>query len=83
MFYVTRKLTGKVVGRKVPEESLDLYLSTLPTSVYGIEDSDGNELYLVTVRAGRITYKGCYRPRPEVSVLSNGATVEFAPCGAV
>ena len=57
MFYVTRKLTGKVVGRNVSEESLDTYLSTLPTGVYGLEDSDGNELNEITVKAGRVVYR--------------------------
>lgn len=76
MFWVTRKATGKVVGWDVPEESIDLYLSTLPTGVYAIEDSDGNELNLVTVKRGRVEFKDCYGPVPAVSDLP--AAVEFA-----
>ena len=53
MFWVTRKMTGKVVGRNVPEESLEAYLSTLPSGVYGVEDSDGQRSQEVTVKAGR------------------------------
>jgi hypothetical protein len=55
MFWVTRKMTGKVVGRNVPEELLGVYLSTLPTGVYALEDSDGNEVREVTVKAGRVS----------------------------
>lgn len=64
MFWITRKATQKVVGRDVPEGSLDLYLSTLPTGVYSVEDSDGNELNEVRVRAGRVEYKECNGPHP-------------------
>jgi len=64
MFWVTRKATGKVVGRNMPEDSLDLFLAILPTGVYGVEDSDGNELNLVTVKRGRVEFKDCHRPRP-------------------
>jgi hypothetical protein len=77
MFYVTRKATDEVVGRKVPEESLDLYLSVLPAGVYGVEDSDGNELNVVTVSHGRISYAEHHGRRPEETVLSNGAVVTF------
>jgi len=55
MFRVTRKLSGKVVGRNVPQDSLDAYLSSLPSGVYGVEDSDGNEVREVTVKAGRVS----------------------------
>ena len=55
MFWVTRKMTGKVVGRNVPQDSLDAYLSNLPTGVYALEDSDGNEVRQVTVKAGRVS----------------------------
>lgn len=57
MFYVTRKLTGKVVGRMVPEDTIETYLSVLPAGVYAIEDSDGNELNEVRVRAGCVEYR--------------------------
>jgi hypothetical protein len=56
MFWVTRKKTGKVVGRNVPQESLEAYLSTLPSGVYGVEDSDGKEAREVTVKAGRVSF---------------------------
>jgi hypothetical protein len=82
MFYITRKATGKVCGRNVSEDSLDLVLSAMPTGVYGVEDSDGNELNVATVRAGRVTYRDCFGPRPEELVLSNGAVVGFAPVPA-
>lgn len=59
MYYVTRKARGKVVGRNVSDDSLDLFLSVLPTGVYGIEDSAGNEIALATVRKGRV----CRRER--------------------
>jgi len=62
MFWVSRKATGKVVGQDVPEGSIDLYLSTLPTGVYALEDSDGNELNLVTVKRGCVKYANCYGP---------------------
>ena len=78
MFWVTRKLTGKVVGWNVPEDSIDVYLSCLPTGVYALEDSDGNELNEVKVRAGRVEYAKCYGPKPEESVVSTGAVVGFA-----
>jgi hypothetical protein len=67
MFWVTRKLTGKVVGRRIPEDSLETYLAVLPAGVYAIEDSDGNELNEVKVRAGRVEYAKCYGPKPELS----------------
>jgi len=73
MFWVTRKLTGKVVGRDVPEDSIDTYLACLPAGVYAIEDSDGNELNEVKVRAGRIEYANCYGPKPEETVVSTPA----------
>jgi len=47
-------MTGKVVGRNVPQDSLEVYLSTLPSGVYGVEDSDGKERE-VTVKAGRVS----------------------------
>lgn len=75
MFYVTRKATGKVAGRNVPEDSLELFLSVLPAGVYAVEDSDGNELNLATVQRGRVAYKDCYGPQPEATVLSNGTVV--------
>jgi hypothetical protein len=75
MFWIVRKLTGKVVGRKVSEDSIDVYLSVLPAGVYGIEDSDGNELNEVRVRAGHVEYKHCYGPVPEATVVSTGAVV--------
>jgi hypothetical protein len=75
MFWVTRKLTGKVVGRNVSEDSIDVYLSVLPAGVYAIEDSDGNELNEVRVRAGRVEYAKCYGPVPEATVVSTGAVV--------
>jgi hypothetical protein len=53
--FVTRKKTGKVVGRNVPQDSLDAYLSALPSGVYRVEDSEGNEVREVTVKAGRIS----------------------------
>ena len=52
MYYITRKKTGKVVGRNIPADEVEMYLSTLPTGVYGVEDSDGNEIRVVTVKAG-------------------------------
>ena len=78
MFWVTRKMTGKVVGRDVLEDSIDMYLSTLPTGIYALEDSDGNELNEVRVRAGRVEYKHCYGPKPEAMVISTGSIVTFA-----
>jgi hypothetical protein len=54
MYWVTRKMTGKIVGRNVPQEALEAYLSTLPSGVYGVEDSQGNETE-VTVKAGRVS----------------------------
>lgn len=79
MFWVTRKLTGKVVGRKIPEDTLEVYLSTLPTGVYAVEDSDGNELNEVAVKKGRVEFKHCYGPVPEDTVVSTGAVVSFMP----
>ncbi len=78
MLYVTRKSTGKIVGRNVAEDSLDVYLSTLPTGVYSLEDSDGNELNEITVKKGRVVYRDCNGPRPEDTVVSTGAVVTFA-----
>jgi hypothetical protein len=78
MFWITRKMTGKCVGRNVSAESLELVLSVLPAGVYGIEDSDGNELNVAVVKRGRVEYRDCYGPRPEETVLSNGAVVAFA-----
>ncbi len=78
MFWITRKMTGKCVGRNVSEESLELVLSALPAGVYGVEDSDGNEVNVAVVKRGRVEYRDCYGPRPEETVLSNGAVVSFA-----
>ena len=78
MFWITRKMTGKCVGRNVWEESLDMVLSALPAGVYGVEDSDGNEVNVAVVKRGRVEYRDCYGPRPEETVLSNGAVVAFA-----
>jgi hypothetical protein len=78
MFWVTRKLTEKVVGRNVPEDSIDTYLSCLPAGVYAIEDSDGNELNEVKVRAGRVEYAKCYGPKPVVATEAGTAVVAFA-----
>lgn len=79
MFYVRRKMTEKLVGKRVSEEGLELFLSILPTGVYSVEDSDGNEVNVATVRRGVVEYRDCYGPRPEDEVLSNGAVVTFAP----
>jgi hypothetical protein len=81
MFWITRKATGKVVGRSVPEESLDLYLRTLPSGVYGVEDSDGNELNEVLVRSGRVEYKHCNGSVPEATILPNGSVVTVGTGG--
>jgi hypothetical protein len=54
MYWVTRKMTGKIVGRNVPQEALEAYLSTLPSGVYGVEDSQGKETE-VTVKSGRVS----------------------------
>ena len=70
MFWVVRKMTGKVVGRNVPEESLELYLSVLPAGVYGVEDSDGNEINEVAVRNGRVKFKVCYGPVPAALAIA-------------
>lgn len=70
MFWVSQKATGKVVGWDVPEESIDLYLSTLPTGVYALEDSDGNELNLVTVKRGRVEYRDFCGLAPDVATYT-------------
>lgn len=57
MLYVVRKMTGRVVGRMIPADTVETYLSTLPSGVYGVEDSNGNELNEVTVRAGCVKYR--------------------------
>ena len=62
MFYVIRKMTGKVVGRKIPDDSLELYLRVLPSGVYGIENSDGNEVAEATVCNGCATFKVQFGP---------------------
>ena len=54
--YVTRKATGKVLGWDVSANGLDLYLAALPRGVYSVEDSNGNELKLATVKGGRVVY---------------------------
>jgi hypothetical protein len=56
MFFITRKSTGQVVGRDVAPELLELVLSNLPTGTYAVEDSDGRELHLATVKRGRVTF---------------------------
>lgn len=75
MFWIIRKATEKLVGRHVSEECLELFLSTLPTGVYGVEDCDGNEINLATVKRGRVEFRDCFGPKPEDMVLSNGVTV--------
>lgn len=75
MFWVTRKATGKLVGRNVPEESLELFLSVLPAGVYGIEDSDGNDINVATVKCGRVEFSECYGPKPEDAVVTVGTVV--------
>ena len=56
MFRILRKMTGKVVARNVPEESLESHLSALPPGVYGIEDSGGNEVSIATVKCGKLAW---------------------------
>jgi hypothetical protein len=51
---ITRKMTGKVVGRDVPVVQLELVLANLPAGVYGIENADGAELTTATVKSGRV-----------------------------
>ena len=75
MFWIVRKATEKLVGRGVSEDSLDLFLAVLPAGVYGIEDSDGNDINLAIVKRGRVEYRDCYGPQPEATVLSNGTVV--------
>lgn len=58
MFWIIRKMTGKLVGRNVAKDSLDVVLSAMPPGVYGIEDSDGNEINVATVKHGRVRYGG-------------------------
>jgi hypothetical protein len=56
MFYITRKATGKVVAQVGRKDWLDAVLWNLPAGVYGIEDSDGNEVNVATVKAGRVAF---------------------------
>ena len=53
--YVTRKLTGQVVGQDVPAITVELYLSCLPNGVYGLENDYGVEVAECRVRRGRVS----------------------------
>lgn len=54
MFNIVRKATGKVYGRDVPAESVNLVLSAMPSGVYSIVDFDGIEVNLATVKGGKV-----------------------------
>ena len=68
MFFITRKLTGQIVGRNVAPELLELVLCSLPTGAYAVEDSDGRELNLATVKRGRVEYAAAFPAGPVAGV---------------
>ena len=65
MLTVMRKKTGKRIGQVPTEAMLELFLSVLPIGVYGVEDSNGNEITVATVKGGRVKFADV---RPVVTV---------------
>ena len=87
MLTVIRKKTGKRIGRVPTEAMLELFLSVLPIGVYGVEDSNGNEITVATVKGGRVKFADV-RPVVTVSpeVLAKEGYTEVAGqdgCGEV
>jgi len=56
MMTIIRKKTGEAVAWDVPADSLDTVLWAMPSGVYGIEDSEGNEINTAVVKCGRVAY---------------------------
>jgi hypothetical protein len=68
MLTVIRKKTGKRIGRVPTEAMLELFLSVLPIGVYGVEDNNGNEITVATVKGGRVKFAGAVPVVPVVTV---------------
>ncbi len=55
---IVRKATEKRVGTVKSVEELELTLTVLPAGVYSVENADGDEVAVATVRAGKVTFEG-------------------------
>ena len=56
MLSIIRKATGKQVAEVEEGHWLETVLACLPSGVYGVEDSEGNEVNQATVKAGRVSF---------------------------
>jgi hypothetical protein len=55
---IIRKATGKRVTRVRSVVELETTLAVLPAGVYSVENNEGDEVAVATVRAGRVTFAG-------------------------
>ncbi len=55
---IVRKATGKRVARVATVDELEATLPSLPAGVYSVENSDGDEIAVATVKAGCVTFAG-------------------------
>jgi hypothetical protein len=55
---IIRKATEKRVGRVATVEELELTLAVLPAGVYSVENNDGDEIAVATVRNGKVAFAG-------------------------
>jgi hypothetical protein len=55
---IVRKATGKRVGWVGRVEELETTLTVLPTGVYSVENSEGDEIAVATVRNGKVAFVG-------------------------
>ena len=55
---IIRKATGKRVGRVGTVAELETTLAVLPAGVYGVENSEGDEIAVATVCKGKVTFAG-------------------------
>ena len=55
---IIRKATEKRVGRVSTVEELELTLAVLPAGVYSVENNEGDEIAVATVRNGKVAFAG-------------------------
>ncbi len=55
---IIRKATNKKIATVRTVEELELTLTGLPSGVYGVENSEGDEIAVATVRGASVKFAG-------------------------
>lgn len=56
MFHIRSKKSDRLVGSVETVEEVKPIVQFFPSGVYSVEDSNGNEINLVTVCKGKVTF---------------------------